>query len=156
MILTARADLTAPLAHVYAELTDMAAHERSALRHGADLSHTGGPRGMAAGAHWYLAFRFRGKPRKVALEVTAADPQGSLKTTSISGGMTLHSTLDLIALSGSATRMALRVKLKPTTLSARLLVQSLKLTRAPVERKFAKRFADFARLIEGRALQRGA
>ena len=47
----------------------------------------------------------------------------------------------------------MRLDLRPKTLAARLLVQSLKLARNKLNRKFRKRVAEFAMLIEERQTQ---
>ena len=60
-------------------------------------------------------------------------------------------TIDLTALTPNRTRMNVQARLAPRTLSARLLVQSLKLAKARMTRKFSVRVAQFAKTIEGRA-----
>ena len=58
--------------------------------------------------------------------------------------------IEFVALSRSRTRVAMDLELKPKTLSARLMVQSLKLARANLEKKFRVRMADYAQAIEDR------
>ncbi|MEM6307898.1 MAG: SRPBCC family protein, partial [Pseudomonadota bacterium] len=57
-------------------------------------------------------------------------------------------TIDVLALSASRSRMVVGVDLKPQTLTARLLVQSLKLAKASLTRKFKDRVAGYAADIE--------
>ncbi len=50
----------------------------------------------------------------------------------------------MIALSPSKTRLKLSVDLRPQTLSARLLVQSLKLAKGNLDKKFDARVAELS------------
>ena len=62
------------------------------------------------------------------------------------GGM----TLDLMALSPRRTRMSVLIELNPKTLAARLLVQSLKLAKSNLTKRFKLKVADYAKTMEER------
>jgi ABC-type siderophore export system fused ATPase/permease subunit len=49
--------------------------------------------------------------------------------------------------------MTVRLEMKPKTLAARLLVQSLKLARNKLNRRYRKRVAEFVDLLENRQSQ---
>lgn len=151
MILTAREDIDAPIETVFAQLTDGASHERAVMRRGGEVRRIKMDGAMVPGAVWKLRFPFRGKERKARVELTEIDRPNQMSAETQAGGMTIFSTVDLVQLGSGRTRMGLKVKLKPGTLSARLVVQSLKLTRASVERRVADRFRDLARDMEARA-----
>jgi hypothetical protein len=59
--------------------------------------------------------------------------------------------VELVALSRGRTRLSVELELKPRSISARLLVQSLKLARANLNKKFHLRMADYARELEDRS-----
>jgi len=59
-------------------------------------------------------------------------------------------TLELAALSKNRTRIMLTFDIKPLNLSARLLVQSLKLAKTTLTKKFKLRVAEFAKDLETR------
>ena len=59
-------------------------------------------------------------------------------------------TLDLVALSQQRTRMAIVLNLKPKTLSARLLIQSMKLAKANLTKRFKLKVAAYAKSLEDR------
>ena len=63
--------------------------------------------------------------------------------------MTLMST-ELVALSKNRTRVMMSVDIKPLNLSARLLVQSLKLAKTSLTKKFKLRVSEFAKTLEER------
>ena len=64
-------------------------------------------------------------------------------------------TTELVALSKNRTRIMLSFDIKPLNLSARLLVQSLKLAKTSLTKKFKLRAAEYAKTLEERH-QRGA
>ena len=77
------------------------------------------------------------RPTEMILETTAP---GMLGTTN----------LDLIALSRTRTRIKVELEVKPLNLTARLLVQSLKLAKNSLTKKYKSRVADYAKQIEDR------
>jgi hypothetical protein len=66
------------------------------------------------------------------------------------GGLGGNMVVDLMALSRSRTRLVLDIELKPENLSARLLVQSLKLARGNLTKRFRLRAAEYAIDVEDR------
>jgi hypothetical protein len=59
----------------------------------------------------------------------------------------------LVPLSPNRTRVNLVLKMSPKTLSARLLVQSFKLARSSINKRFKARMAQYAREIENRVVK---
>lgn len=146
MKLTARQDIEAPIAAVFDALTDHDSFERAALRRGAKVR-----RGMAGTVpEWRIEFEYRGKTRKLTVrQVTAERPlrlvfAGEAK--SVEGGM----TVDLVETAPRRTRMVVATEVVPRTLAARLFLQSLKLARGRVMKRFQKRLAQVATMIEAR------
>lgn len=151
MKLTAREDINAPIQAVFDQLIDARALEHGVMRRGIELkrSHSGDL--LVQGEELSSRFKFRGRQRDVAATIRELRGPEHIVFDTRSGGMELASALNLVALSPTQTRIDLGVNLKPKTLSARLLVQSLKLTRNTVDRKMRHRFSEFARTLEDRA-----
>ncbi|MBP0482533.1 SRPBCC family protein [Sagittula salina] len=155
MQLTAREDVEAPLDRVFAALSDFDSVERQALRRGTDVQRTSGPAtGAAEGMTWHASFGFRGKTREADIQLTEFQPPDRMVFASTSGGLQVGMILDVVALSRTRTRIGVTVDMVPTTLSARLLVQSLKLAKGGMERRFRERMKTLARDLEKR-LQTG-
>ncbi len=149
MKFSSREDIEAPIDHVYAAITDFPAFERQALRRGADVRRTDGSGPAQEGATWQVAFSFRGKERKLKAELTRLEEQG-LQLNTASAGIDGETVVDLVPLSPRRTRLAVSIELRAKSLSARLLLQSLKLAKANLTHRFKKRVAEFASDVEGR------
>ena len=99
---------------------------------------------------WQAEFGFRGKPRTVEICLAEYSPPEQLIFDNASGGLEARLVIDLVALSRTRTRINLATELKPTTLSARLLVQSLKLAKGGLDKRFRHRVAGMAKELENR------
>lgn len=150
MKLSSREDIQAPIDEVYAQIIDANSIERGLLRRGVEVRRDGTHDQLSAGDEWAASFTFRGRQRNVTAVIRDLRDNERLAAVLTSGGIEVVSVLDLIALSKDRTRMELSTNIKPKSLSARVLVQSLKLTRGSVERKFNRRFADAAATLEAR------
>ncbi|MDF1669550.1 MAG: SRPBCC family protein [Roseovarius sp.] len=150
MQFSAKEDVEAPIDFVFEQLSDFQSFERSALRRGAEVQRTDSKSNIGTGMAWDAAFKLRGRKREIQMELTEYDPPNGMVLSSRSPAMGGHLTVDLVALSRGRTRMSLEIDLKPKTLSSRLLVQSLKLARSNLSKRFRQRVAEFAEELEDR------
>ncbi len=150
MQLTAREDIEAPLDRVFAEITNFDSIERQALRRGVEVRRTDEVAGPAAGMSWRAGFGFRGKMREADITLREYTPPERLVFDSEVGGLEAKTVIELVPLSRGRTRINLVSQLVPKTLSARLLVQSLKLAKGGIDKRFRTRIARFARELEDR------
>ena len=150
MKFASREDIAAPIDAAFAMLTDFDGFERAAMRRGAEVQRTDTLREPGEGMSWNARFMLRGREREVAVTLGTYDPPNQMAFTGGSQGLEAGMVIDLVALSRQRTRMSVSLKLSPKTLSARLLVQSLKLARSNLNRKFHLRVADYAKDIEDR------
>mgnify|MGYP001549952864 CR=1 FL=1 len=98
----------------------------------------------APGSKWKAAFTWRGRVYDVDAELVNLEEGEGYAIESRSNGVECLGVVDLMALSKSRTRMFVSIELKPTTLSSRLLVQSLRLAKSSLTRRFKSRVAEFA------------
>lgn len=150
MKFVAQEDIEAPIEFVYQQATDFAAIERSVLRRGVDVQRIDSLTETAPGMMWDAAFDLRGKRREMKIELTKLDPPNGLEITSRSPNMGGHMVLDLVALSRSRTRISVEIDMTPKTLAAKLLVQSMKLAKGNIMRRFQNRVAGYAEELEER------
>lgn len=151
MKLATREDIEAPIELVFQQLSDFDGFERAVLRRGAEVVRSDTLSEPGAGMTWRAAFKYRGKERKLDIELTEyqAPERMRIDTTSKAVGMAVE--IELVAMSRSRTRMNLSLDARPKTIPARLVIQSLKLARQNVLKRFRKRIGEFAAEIEARA-----
>lgn len=142
----ANEDIEVPIDTVFAQVSDFALYERQALRRGAAVRRQGAA--VGPGLAWDIDFEFRAKARKLRAEIETWDPPNGYSVRARSGGLEALTEIELVALSRDRTRLNVRMQVDPRTLTARLLLQSMKLARATLTRRFAARVAKFAEEIE--------
>ncbi|MFZ7091855.1 SRPBCC family protein [Primorskyibacter sp. 2E233] len=148
MQLTASEDIEAPVERVFAELSDFEAIERQVMRRGIDVKRTDGEDVPAAGMGWATGFTFRGKSRQAQVTLVDYTVPEQMVFDTVSGGLEAETRVEVVALSRSRTRINMVTELKPKTLSARLLVQSLKLAKGGIDKRFRKKMAGYAKDLE--------
>ncbi|MEL7301834.1 MAG: SRPBCC family protein [Pseudomonadota bacterium] len=148
MKLSSREDVALPIAAMFRAVSDFEVFERRVLRRGADISRTDPESGPGKGSTWEARFQFRGRERDLTARVTEFDAPSLIGVTSISGGLKGDFTVSLVALTPRKTRMIVGLDLTPNNLSARLFVQSLKLAKSTISKRFETAVADYARGLE--------
>lgn len=143
-------DIEAPINAVFEMFCDFEAFERMAMRRGADVQRMDALAAPGVGMTWRAAFEMRGKPREIELEIVTFERPHEILLEGTSPGMLSTTRFDMIALSRSRTRVHVELEIKPLNLSARLLIQSLKLAKNSLTRKFKQRVADYAKGMEDR------
>ena len=147
MKLSTREDIEAPIAYVFQRVSDFERFERRAMRQGADVSRRA--EGLVEiGMIWDIAFEFRGRSRKAQAELTGMETQHAIEIISRSDGLTVVTQVETVALSGTRTRVLVSCDLRAKTLTARLLLQSLKLAKTKLTKRFKARVLDYAESIE--------
>lgn len=150
MILKTREDIEAPIDFVFAQLSDFAAIERSILRRGAEIQRKVDYMPPAVGMAWDTSFQFKGKRRQVEVTLVTFEPPSLMRFEGIGKSLTGDMSVELVALSRGRTRVVLLCALKARNLSARLVLQSLKLAKGNVTKRFEMRVASYAKEVEER------
>ncbi|TNF58754.1 MAG: SRPBCC family protein [Rhodobacteraceae bacterium] len=150
MKFSSKEDVEVPIARVFGILSEFEAFERSAIRRGAEIQRLGDHVAPHVGQAWEVTFDLRGKQRRAHVELTVYEAPHTMVFESVAGGMNAVTAVDLVALSPGRTRISVVFEVKPTTLGARLLVQSMKLAKSNLTKRFKLRVAEYARDIEDR------
>lgn len=150
MKFTTKEDVEAPVDAVFEMLCDFEGFERSAMRRGAEVQRIDQMHAPGVGMAWRVAFDLRGKRRDMELEMVTFDRPNEMVLESTSPGMLGQMNFELMPLSRSRTRVLVELEIKPLNLSARLLVQSLKLAKNSLTRKYKLRVAEYAKNMEDR------
>ena len=150
MKFSTREDIDAPIDVVFGMLCDFEGFERSAMRRGAEVQRTDSLKEPGVGMTWAAVFDLRGKRREIEVEMVTFDRPSDIVLESTSPGLLGQMTFELMALSRSSTRILVEMEVKPLNLSARLMVQSMKLAKASLTKKYKLRISEYAKGMEER------
>lgn len=150
MKFSTKEDVEAPIAAVFGMLSDFEVYERSAIRRGADVNRIGDHDVPHEGQTWNAVFGLRGKERQARVELVQYTPPNEMVFEGYSSGLSTRLSLDLVSLAANRTRISVLFIIKPRSLPARLFVQSMKLARSNLNKRFRLRVAEYARDIEER------
>lgn len=153
MQFTAKEDIEAPAEAVFAAVTDFDAVETLALRRGIRMVRTDRLENPGAGMTWQVDFRYRGKPRSMAAELRRWDPPQDLHIASASTNFAITIDVAVVALSRRRSRLVASMEIRPRTLPARLLIQTARLGKSNLSRRFAERLRGYASDLESRLSQ---
>ncbi|MFD2173480.1 SRPBCC family protein [Rhodobacter lacus] len=146
-----RVDVAVSADRLFAQLTDVAGIEEIARRKGVSMRRLDTLREIGAGMSWEVGFMLRGKPREMIVDVARFEPGRCTEYAGISSSFEVTLTLDFTTLEPNRTRLGTMLELRPRTLGARLLLQSARLGRANLDRRYNARIKSFLREIEARA-----
>ncbi len=136
---------------VFRHLVDVDYFERLAIQRGAKIERLSGEEALEVGSVWNVWFTYRARKRKMRFEIEEIQPntriQAKLDFQSRMKGTFL---IELIPISEEKTRMIVGLEVEALTLSARLLLQSFKLSRRLFDARYAQWVDGFARNIEER------
>jgi len=147
-------DIEAPIETVFEEVSDFEGFQRSAVHRGVKVVRVDELTGHGPGMTWDVAFDLRGRRREMKLTLADYEPRSLMRFNAASQGVDAVCVIELLALSRTSTRLRMAIDLKPQNLSARLLVQSLKLAKSTLTKRLEKRLQDFGRSVEDRARRR--
>ena len=151
-----REDIEATIEQAFEAVSDFDGLERAALRRGAEVSRTDTLSVPGAGMRWQAKFPYRNRDRIADMEMMTYDAPNALAMLSKVSGMEALVEIDFVELSRNRTRMNMSIDIRPKTIPARLLLQSARLARSNLARRFKHRVATYARTIDGRVRARQA
>lgn len=140
-------DINAPAAHVFQQLADFDFYESYAMRIGAQVERQDSFTQPQAGMRWNVKGHFRGKDRDVELTLDSYTPSDTLSYICNAKSLDAVVKFDVIPLSHTETRLKAVVAVQAKGLSARIALQSAKLAKKTLDRKFDTRMRDFANNI---------
>ncbi len=150
MKLATRKDIEAPATDVFAALTDFAAYEKIALRHGVEVQRVDDLSTPGIGASWILGFAYRGRQRSLRSRVVVFDPPRRLCLEGESGGFDFSVMASLVPLSRNQTRLGIEVEFRARSFASRVLLQTLKLGKSRLLSRFEARMEDFSNVLRQR------
>ncbi len=154
MRLSARADIAAEPEAVFAELTEFERFERMALQAGAEVVRADALETPGAGMEWVIKAPIRGRMRRIDMTLVDLHPAERLEFHAVSQGFDMGYVIELLTPRPGKTRMQVAFDIRPKTLASRITLQSAKLRKATLSRRFDERVKRLARLIEDRIAEK--
>ncbi|WP_128253332.1 SRPBCC family protein [Falsirhodobacter deserti] len=153
MKFTSTGDINAPTEYVFARMSDFEAWERSIRKRNTVATRSPGP--IQPGTTWNAQFRLRGAMRNMTVTLVSVDPGRQIRLALADPSLDVDIVLDLLALAPEQSRVVATLDLRPRNLTARLLVQSLRLARTKVQGQLDQRIAQWARNVSDESRVRG-
>jgi uncharacterized protein YndB with AHSA1/START domain len=148
MRFASKQDIEAPIEAVFKILTDFEAWERAVMRRGVEIDRKDKLQQTGAGMRWGAHFSYRSKPREMDVELTQINTPTLLRFAAVSQALEGVVSVELLELGAKRTRLHSTIDITPRSLTARLFLQSLRLARTKLDRKFDQRIAMLAADIE--------
>ena len=101
---------------------------------------------------WLIGFDFRGRSRELALELTEYQPPEVIQFKGSSDQFDLGLRMTVVALTRTKSRLIFETDAQPRGMKARLLLQTAKLGKPQLDRKFAERISDFVNSLSASGL----
>ncbi len=150
MRFSTHADIEIPIEQAFARLADFDAVERMALRRGTDITRLDSAGPVAAGTTWDTRLVLRGRKRRVMARLAEFVPPGLMQFEASSDSFEADFRVELTALSRARTRVGVTLDLRARTLPARLMMQSARLAKNRLNRRFKKRVSAYLFEVEER------
>ncbi len=149
MKFSTRQDTAHGAAALFGAVCDLSRIERAMLRRGAELRRLDPERPLGEGSSWEVGFDWRGHPRKLTLAVATLDPPERLVFAGRLEQFDVTIAMTVVALSPRKSRLICEVDVSPRGMKARLMLQTARLGKAQLDRRFAERVRD---MVEGLAI----
>lgn len=142
MKFTTHEDVDAPIDYVFRRISNFGVYERQALRQGAHVDRVDGTGPVRVGSAWNVDFTFRSKDRKLRAKISRLDAPSNLEIVTEASGLGSETSVVLVPLSPKTTRVNVTVSMMAKSMRARVMLQSLKLAKSNLNRRFAKRVRE--------------
>lgn len=152
MKFVATEDIAAPIETVWAQVADLEGFEARASRRVGGITRT--PPGPAAeGTQWTGKAEVMGKARAVTVTAMTLLAPTQLLAEAKTDGMVVTIDVALSKMNPNLTRLTVTTDAKARSLAARLMLQSAKLARTTMAKRYKSRVAEFAVRIEAKHAQ---
>ena len=151
MKLSSQKTVDASIDRVFAAITEFTAFEVMLRERGAHVEQTSGSVPPDVGAKWKARFKWHERAYDVQTEMVSVDPGVGYAIESKGNGIVCMGVVDLEAIDERRTRLFVSFDLAATTFASRLLLQTLRLTGASLNRRLDKRVSAYVERIENKA-----
>ena len=153
LFLEGKAQVNAPMDWAFTALCDHRFFAARAAANGVTVTSPDTPDTPFADRTWQASGPFRGRPRTADISIKSIAAPVRLQLISTVSNIEAHTDIEFLETGRRRTRMKIRVGLLPRSMTARLIVQSLRFSRPRLTRRLDKATTRFAKMISRRARQ---
>lgn len=147
MKLSSRVEIRASAEAVFGALTDFARFEAEAARRGIEVR----PVAASGGAQgWQIVLPLRGRIRRIDSRLIRCEPCDLIEYRAESPGYEMVLSLGLVGLARGRTRLNCGFEARPLTLGARFKLQTVRLGKGALSRRFEAELQAYGRRLENR------
>lgn len=143
MKFSTRKDADIPAERLFAAITDFPRLERMLMRRGIAVARIDPAQEPGPCMAWRIGFDWRGRRRDLGLDVTRFDRPERVTIAGLSDPFDLVIDMTVVALSRTRSRLIFETDLRPRNMRSRLMLQTAKLGKAQLDRRFARRIGEF-------------
>lgn len=143
MKFSTRIDTDLPAERLFEVVGNFDALERMVIGRGATVARIDPPNEPGIGMGWNIGFDWRGKARQLRLAVTRFDRPEQMMMAGHSDALDLTVVATVVALSRVKSRLIFETEVRPRNMKARLMLQTAKLGKAQLDRRYQRRIEDF-------------
>lgn len=142
MTFSTRIDTEMPAGDLFGLIGDFSRSERVLAARGVSLCRIDPSADPGTGLGWTIGFAWRGQGRTLRLDVTRFDRPSRIALDGHSDQFDLTMTLTVVALSRARSRLLVETEVFPRGMRARLLLQTARLGKAHLDRRYDRRIGD--------------
>jgi hypothetical protein len=143
MKFSTRIDTDKSATELFDLISDFSRSERALVARGAQIRRIDPSQDPGTGLGWTIDFNWRGQRRTVRLDVTRFDRPSHITLDGHSDQFDLSISMTVVALSRVKSRLLFETDVRARNMRARLLLQTAKLGKTQLDRKYDQRIADF-------------
>ncbi len=143
MKFSTRRDLDASAADIFDRVSDFPQIEHLLLRRGVSVRRLDPAQPAGPGAGWVLGFDWRARARELRLEVARLDRPERVGLSGMSDAFDILIDMTVVALGRVRSRLIFETEIRPRNMRARLMLQTARLGKGQLDRKFAQRIDRF-------------
>jgi len=138
-----RHDTALPADELFGAISDFPRMERMLVRRGIGVRRIDPALEPGAGMAWDMVYDHRGARREVRLDVVQFDRPDRIALAGQSDSLEIAIDMTAIALTRAKSRVIFELNVRPRNGRARLMLQTAKLGKAQLDRRFADRVGKF-------------
>lgn len=149
MKFSTRIDTDLPAERLFEAVGNFDAIERLLIARGASVVRIDPAAEPDTVMGWHIGFDWRGLPRKLRLAVTRFDRPERVMMVGRSDALDLSINTTIVALSRVRSRLLFETEVRPRNMKARLMLQTAKLGKSQLDRRYQRRVEEFVTQMRG-------